>query len=82
MTTTTVETTIASNPFALMMDPDAVFRAMAQSDRLARLSSRICRPLDKPIVAKVDAAAVEAGTESDTESDPEVDGDPDFAGLE
>ena len=68
--TTTVET-IASNPFALMMDPEAVFRAMAQSDRLARLSSRICRPLDKPVVAKVDAGA--------TKADAEVDGEPDLA---
>ena len=66
--TTTVET-IASNPFALMMDPEAVFRAMAQSDRLARLSSRICRPLDKPVVAKVDAAATKADSEVDGELD-------------
>ena len=67
--TTTVET-IASNPFALMMDPEAVFQAMAQSDRLARLSSRICRPLDKPVVAKVDAAAIKV--------DAMVDGEPDL----
>ena len=67
--TTTAET-IASNPFALMMDPEAVFQAMAQSDRLARLSSRICRPLDKPVVPKVDAAA--------TKADAEVDGEPDL----
>ena len=68
--TTTVET-IASNPFALMMDPEAVFRAMAQSDRLARLSSRICRPLDKPVVPKADAEA--------TRADAEVDSGPDLA---
>jgi|KBSSwiStaDraftv2_1062776.scaffolds.fasta_scaffold42008_3 hypothetical protein len=67
--TTTVET-IASNPFALMMDPEAVFRAMAQSDRLARLSSRICRPLDKLVVPKTDTAASKA--------DAEVDGEPDL----
>jgi hypothetical protein len=73
MTTTTIET-IASNPFALMMDPEAVFQAMAQSDRLARLSSRICRPLDKPVVAKVDAAA--------TKADDEVDSDPDLLPIE
>ena len=67
--TTTVET-IASNPFALMMDPEAVFRAMAQSDRLARLSSRICRPLDKLVVPKTDTATSKA--------DAEVDGEPDL----
>ena len=47
---------IASNPFALMMNPEAVFAAIEQSDRLARLKSQICRPLDKPIVARADAA--------------------------
>jgi hypothetical protein len=47
--TTTVEP-IVSNPFALMMEPEAIFAAMASSDRLARLKSRICRPLDKPLV--------------------------------
>ena len=69
--TTTVET-IASNPFALMMDPEAVFQAMAQSDRLARLSSRICRPLDKPVVAKADAAATKADADVDREPDLSV----------
>lgn len=38
---------LASNPFALMLDPGAVFQALEQSDRLSRLKSRICRPLDK-----------------------------------
>lgn len=44
----------ASNPFALMLDPAAVVRAMEQSDRLARLQSRICRPLDKPLVGSAE----------------------------
>jgi hypothetical protein len=38
---------LASNPFALMLDPAAVVLAMEKSDRLSRLHSRICRPLDK-----------------------------------
>jgi hypothetical protein len=46
----------ASNPFALMLDPAAVVRAMEQSDRLARLQSRICRPLDKPLVGNAEQA--------------------------
>lgn len=37
------------NPFALMMDPDGVLRAVEQSQRLLNLRRRICRPLDKPI---------------------------------
>jgi hypothetical protein len=37
-----------ANPFALMMTPEAVFAAIERSDRLSRLKSRICRPLDGP----------------------------------
>ena len=47
---------IASNPFALMMNPEAVFAAIEKSERLTRLTSQICRPLDKPVVARPDAA--------------------------
>ena len=39
---------VALNPFALMTSPELVFAAMERSDRLARLKSTICRPLDKP----------------------------------
>ena len=46
------QTQVASNPFALMMDPAAVFAAIECSERLARLHSRICRPLDKPQAAQ------------------------------
>lgn len=42
------EPTEAVNPFALMTSPEAVFAALERSDRLARLKSTICRPLDKP----------------------------------
>jgi hypothetical protein len=41
----------AANPFALMMDPEAIFAAIEGSERLQRLKSRICRPLDEPRVA-------------------------------
>ena len=43
----------AANPFALMLDPQAVFTAMEHSERLSRLQARICRPLDKPLIPKV-----------------------------
>jgi hypothetical protein len=49
---------IESNPFALMMNPEAVLAAVAGSDRLARLKSRICRPLDKPTIAHADGDGV------------------------
>jgi len=40
-------TQAAANPFVLMLNPQAVFAAIENSDRLARLASRICRPLDR-----------------------------------
>ena len=36
-----------ANPFALLLNPAAVFAEVERSERLNRLSSRICRPLDK-----------------------------------
>lgn len=53
---TTVQQAV-SNPFALMMDPESVLAAMASSERLNHLHSRVFRPLDKPLVAKVNAEA-------------------------
>lgn len=40
----------AANPFALLMDPQAIFQAIESSERLARLHSRVCRPLDRPML--------------------------------
>jgi hypothetical protein len=59
-----------SDPFALIMNPDAVFQAMERSDRLGRLNRRICRPLDKPLIPKV-------ADEADA-FDHEVDGTPEL----
>jgi len=39
-----------ANPFALLMDPDSVFRALQTSNRLEGLERRVCRPLDKPLI--------------------------------
>ncbi|MEO8059053.1 MAG: hypothetical protein ABI671_12060 [Burkholderiales bacterium] len=58
---------IASNPFALMMNPEAIFAAIEQSDRLARLKSQICRPLDKPMVGRADVAEA-AGAQDDVDA--------------
>jgi len=49
------------NPFALLLDPQAVIDAVERSGRLQRLSSRICRPLDKPM--GLEAAAEDATLE-------------------
>ena len=57
-----------TNPFALMLDPASVIAAMERSERLSRLQSRICRPLDKLPPPSADAetasfdGAVDAGS--------------------
>lgn len=38
------------NPFALMIDPQAVLAQIEGSGRLERLQRRVCRPLDKPLL--------------------------------
>ncbi len=49
--------TLAGNPFALMMHPDDVLKAVEGSDRLGGLQRRICRPLDRPLIPKQGAEA-------------------------
>ena len=44
---------LRANPFALMLNPQEVVAAMERSDRLERLQRRVCRPLDKPLIAHV-----------------------------
>lgn len=43
-----------ANPFALMLDPQAVLAQIERSQRLEGLQRRVCRPLDRPLLAKVD----------------------------
>ena len=38
------------NPFALMLDPQAVIAQIERSERLEGLHRRVCRPLDKPLL--------------------------------
>jgi hypothetical protein len=47
----------AVNPFAMMTNPEAVFRAIENSDRLCMLERRVCRPLDKPLIPCADELA-------------------------
>ena len=63
----------AVNPFALMTAPEMVFAAIERSDRLARLKSTICRPLDNPRPAKpaAELGAFDAEVES-VEIEPEI----------
>lgn len=66
----------AANPFALMMDPQSVVDAMERSDRLKRLHSRVCRPLDKPLLGRVsqDLAAYDDAIDGDPAVEDETDG--------
>ena len=61
-----------SDPFALMMDPQGVIQAMERSDRLARLQRRVCRPLDKPLIARKETEldAFDSGIDAQTEETP------------
>ena len=60
---------LLSNPFALMMNPAEVVQAMERSERLERLQRRICRPLDKPLIAKVADDSNDYDSAIDAESD-------------
>ncbi len=65
-----------SNPFALLMNPDAVVQAMERSDRLSRLKRRVCRPLDKPLIPRTAKDVVDFDREIDDAPDltsPEAD---------
>jgi hypothetical protein len=43
---------ITANPFALLMDPEAVHAALARSEHLNNLKSRVWRPLDQPLIPR------------------------------
>ena len=63
-----------TNPFALMLDPQAVIAQMERSERLGHLQRRICRPLDKPLLGfasddAADADDSEGADEADDVSD-------------
>lgn len=45
---------VLADPFAMLVRPEAVLQAIEQSGRLGALASRICRPLDKPLIPKRD----------------------------
>jgi hypothetical protein len=60
-----------SNPFELMMNPEAVFQAIGRSHRLESLHRRVYRPLDKPLIAKKDGQS-EPQIELDDEGDEPI----------
>ena len=52
---TAADAVIVADPFAMLINPQAVLQAIEQSGRLGALTSRVCRPLDKPLIPKRDA---------------------------
>jgi hypothetical protein len=64
---------LSANPFALMMDPQAVLAAVARSERLGRLNSRICRPLDKGSAPVADAQTADFDAAVDDSVEPTLD---------
>ena len=52
-----LDTAAVDDPFAMLINPQAVLQAIEQSGRLGALASRVCRPLDKPLIPKRDSAA-------------------------
>jgi hypothetical protein len=38
------------NPFGLLLNPEGIVKAVEASERLGRLHSRVCRPLDRPLI--------------------------------
>ena len=60
-----------TDPFALMLNPEGVVQAMERSERLKNLKRRICRPLDKPLIAKAVPEADELEQELDTIAGPD-----------
>ncbi len=46
---------LAANPFALMMEPDAVREMVEKSEQLSKLSQRQCHPLDRAVIRSASA---------------------------
>jgi len=63
-----------ADPFAMLIAPDQVMNAIERSDRLARLQSRVYRPLDRPWIPKKASAAFD----HEIDAEPEV---PDLSDL-
>lgn len=48
-----------ANPFMMMMNPEAILQAVERSERLNRLQRHVCRPLDRPLIPKVNQAGLD-----------------------
>ncbi|PZP28507.1 MAG: hypothetical protein DI603_19195 [Roseateles depolymerans] len=55
-----LNTPLAAGPFAMLVAPEQVMRAIERSDRLARLQRRVYRPLDRPWIPHKATAAFDS----------------------
>jgi hypothetical protein len=68
-----MQATTLANPFVMMTDPETILLAVERSERLNRLSSKVYRPLDRPLIPKVGAKDLAAfDSEIDSAIDDEV----------
>ena len=69
---------ILANPFVMMTSPETILAAVERSERLNRLSRKVYRPLDRPLIPKVGAKDMaEFDREIDAAADEEFDTDTD-----
>lgn len=60
--------TQARNPFMLMINPEVVFAAIENSERLSGLNRHLCRPLDRQsLPAGSDVAEASAISDDDVD---------------
>ncbi len=64
-----MQSTTLSNPFVMMTNPETILLAVERSERLNRLSRKVYRPLDRPLIPKVGAKEL---AEFDNEIDAAV----------
>jgi len=64
-----------ANPFVMMTDPEAILQAVERSERLNRLSRKVYRPLDRPLIPKVMKDTVDFDREIDDSADEDLDAD-------
>ena len=67
-----MQATTLANPFVMMTDPETILLAVERSERLNRLSRKVYRPLDRPLIPKVGAKDL---SDYDSEIDSAVDDD-------
>ena len=58
-----------ADPFAMLIAPEQVMRAVETSDRLARLQRRVYRPLDRPWIPLKGSASADFDSEIDAEAE-------------